>query len=279
MLIYANGKWVEAEHASIPFNDQGFLYGDSLFETIRVNRGKPFRLDKHLDRMRSGMNTVHMDGEFQLAEIPSILKKFISSNQLENALARIIITRGVSTGTPWRSTADPAIYISSRSINEVTDWPVKVVFLEEKNYPILRFHPAIKSGNYLGNMLAKKDAEDAGAFEPVFVNRDGYVTECAIRNVFFIKDGILLTPALELGVLPGVIRDTIMELAQRRGLKVRESLIIQDDVMNMDEAFISSTGVGVLPVRWDGFKSEYTHSEVLRKDLIELFESGESYVT
>ena len=279
MLIYANGSWVEAHKAVVPFNDQGFLYGDSLFETIRVNHGRAFRLEKHMDRMRSGMETIHMAGTDLLAEIPGILRTYISRNDLDNALTRIIITRGISQGSPWRSKSDPTLYMTSRPINEPEQWPVEVVFLEEKNYPILRFHPAIKSGNYLGNMLAKKDAEDAGAFEPVFVNRDGYVTECAIRNVFFIKDDILLTPSLELGVLPGVIRDTIMELAERRHLKVRETLIIKDDVQEMDEAFISSTGVGVLPVTWDGYQSNYHYSQILREDLHKLFESGDMNVT
>ncbi|MBC8191794.1 MAG: aminotransferase class IV family protein [Candidatus Marinimicrobia bacterium] len=279
MLIYASGLWVEAEQAVVPFNDQGFLYGDSLFETVRVNHGKPFRLEKHLERMQSGMDTIQMESAEQLAKIPEILKEYISRNNLDSALARIIVTRGISKGSPWRSESTPTIYMTSRPVNKPEDWPVRVIFLEEKNYPILRFHPAIKSGNYLGNMLAKKDAEDAGAFEPVFVNRDGYVTECAIRNIFFIKDDVLLTPCLELGVLPGVIRDTIMELAQMRHLKVREALINQDDVPEMDEAFISSTGVGVLPVTWDGFKSDYHYSQILREDLDKLFESGESNVT
>ena len=279
MLIYSNGSWVKAEQAVVPFNDQGFLYGDSLFETIRVNHGHAFRLDRHMDRMRSGMDTIHMKGGDLLAEIPEILETYISKNQLDSALTRIIITRGISKGSPWRSESAPALYMTSRPINEPEQWPVKVVFLEEKNYPILRFHPAIKSGNYLGNMIAKKDAEDAGAFEPVFVNRDGYITECAIRNVFFVKNDILLTPSLELGVLPGVIRDTIMELAERRHLKVRETLIIQEDVPEMDEAFISSTGVGVLPITWEGFQSNFKHSQILREDLNKLFESGESDVT
>ena len=279
MLIYTNGAWVDAEHAVVPFNDLGFLYGDSLFETVRVNLGNPFRLEKHLERMQSGMDTIQMESAEQLAKIPDILNEYISKNNLDSALVRVIITRGISKGSPWRSDSTPAIYMTSRPVNKPEDWPVRIVFLEEKNYPILRFHPAIKSGNYLGNMLAKKDAENAGAFEPVFVNREGYVTECAIRNIFFIKDDVLLTPSLELGVLPGVIRDTIMELAQRRHLMVQEALINQDDVPGMDEAFISSTGVGVLPVTWDGFQSDYHHSQILREDLQMLFESGESNVT
>lgn len=279
MFIYANGTWVESEQAVVPFNDQGFLYGESLFETVRINQGRPFRLEKHLDRMRSGMHTILMDGDEQLAAIPEILETYISKNELINALTRVIITRGASAGSPWKTVSKPSIYMTSRPINKPEPWPVKVVFLEEEKYPILRFHPAIKSGNYLGNMLAKKDAEAAGAFEPVFVNGDGFVTECAIRNIFFIKDGVLLTPSLELGVLPGVIRDTIMELAHKRQLDVQETLISQDEAQNMDEAFISSTGVGVLPVTWEGYKSIYQYSKILREDLNNLFESGDSFDT
>ncbi len=279
MLIYANGIWVEAEQAVVPYQDQGFLYGDSLFETIRINQGQAFRLEKHLERLHNGMNTIRMAGDSLLVQIPGILEEFLQRNGIRSGLVRIIITRGVNSGSPWSLHSKLAIYISSREINEVTKWPVKVVFLEEKNYPILRFYPAIKSSNYLGNMLAKRDAEAAGAFEPVFVNRDGFVTECAIRNVFFIKDNLLLTPSLELGVLPGVIRDTIMELAVLRGMEVREALIFKADVREMDEAFISSSGVGVLPVYWEGFTSTYQKCQVLRADLIKLFESGVSNVS
>lgn len=279
MLIYANGEWVNSDDAVVPFADQGFLYGESLFETIRINQGQPFRLKKHLDRMRRGMHTIRMDAQNRLDEIPDILMEFISKNNLENALTRIIITRGIATGSPWKSPSLPAIYMTSRPINSVDQWPVKVVFFEEKNYPILRFHPAIKSSNYLGNMLAKKDAEAAGAFEPVFVNDEGYVTECAIRNIFFIRQDSLLTPTLELGVLPGVIRDTIMELAEIRQLNVEETYIRHEEIHTMDEAFISSTGVGVLPVFWEGFTSEYHHSKVLREDLQNIFQTGDAHVT
>ncbi len=276
MMIYANGNWVKAEDAVIPFNDQGFLYGESLFETIRTNHGKPFRIEKHLERLQSGMQTIRMDGKALLDTIPALLQTFIAKNEIKQALIRVMITRGAISSA---SDAKLALYISARGVSRFEDWPFEVIFFEEKNYPILRFHPAIKSGNYLGNMLAKKDAEAAGAFEPVFINNDGYITECAIRNIFFIKDNVLLTPTIELGVLPGVIRDTIMELARKRGLQVQEALIRYDQLAEMDEAFISSTGVGVLPVTWNGFESNYKHSQVLRKDLQLLFESGASDVT
>jgi len=279
MLIYANGFWVPAEEATVPFNDQGFLYGDSLFETIRVNEGQPFRVEKHQQRMQSGMDTIRLNGERLLEAIPNLLQTFIKKNEVHSALVKVMVTRGVLDPSQDPASEKPAIYMTSRPIPTASEWPVQIVFLEEKNYPLLRFYPAIKSGNYLGNMLAKKDATALGAFEPVFVNREGYITECAIRNIFFVKDNVLHTPNVKLGVLPGVIRDAIMELARKRGMQVEESFILKKDVHTMDEAFISSTGVGVLPVTWDGFESAYPHSRQLRSDLEQLFKSGDSNVT
>jgi branched-subunit amino acid aminotransferase/4-amino-4-deoxychorismate lyase len=116
-------------------------------------------------------------------------------------------------------------------------------------------------------MLAKKDAEKAGAFEPVFYNRDKIITECAIRNIFFIKGKTLITPGLDLGVLPGVIRDTIMEIAPLIGLSVAEELIPFDSINEMDEAFISSTGIGMLPCYWDGWNSKFKLTTLLKKQL------------
>lgn len=274
MQLYINGQWVDEADARVPFRDRGFQLGESLFETIRVNGAKPFRVSKHMERLNSGMTTIQLSSPAVLEMIPDLVDEYIHRNKLEDALVRIMMTRGESA-----TSTDPALYISSRDIPIADSWPVKVIFLEEQRYPILRFNPAIKSGNYLGNMLAKRDAEQAGAFEPVFINPEGYVTECAIRNIFFIKNNTLLTPSVELGVLPGVIRDTIMELARKRGMRVEESFVRQERLNEMDEAFISSTGVGVLPVFWEGFKSDYIVSQKLRGDLDTTFKSGELHVT
>jgi len=267
MKFYLNGRWVTPEEATIPFADKGFQLGESLFETIRVNNSRPFRVSKHMERLQSGLQSIQLDSQSLVDGIPTLVQEYIDRNKIGDALVKIIITRGVGR--------DPAIYISSRNIPDTESWPKKIIFLEEKNYPILRFHPAIKSGNYLGNMLAKRDAEEAGAFEPVFISEEGYVTECAIRNVFFIRNNTLVTPSIELGVLPGVVRDTIMELALKQGLQVEEAFIRAEHVNDMDEAFISSTGVGVLPVYWDGFQSKYEKSQQLMTALNLLFESGE----
>lgn len=272
MQIYLNGKWVPEEEASIPFQDRGFQLGESLFETIRVNNSRPFRVQRHMDRMRSGMEVIQLQSASIFMQIPQLIQEYVERNHIQNALVKVIITKGLISEAGSNS---PAIYISSRAMPNTESWPKKVIFLEEKNYPILRFYPAIKSGNYLGNMLAKRDAEAAGAFEPVFVNEEGYVTECAIRNIFFIKENTLLTPSVKLGVLPGVIRDTIMELALDIGMTVEEAFIQAERLHEMDEAFISSTGVGVLPVFWDGFQSKYETSQKLMKALDAIFESGD----
>ena len=116
-------------------------------------------------------------------------------------------------------------------------------------------------------MLAKKDAEKDDAFEPVFYNGDGFITECAIRNIFFIQDKQLLTPSIELGVLPGVMRDTIISIAKEINITAKEENISIDSINEMDEAFISSTGIGLLPCFWNGWQSDFTITSKLKKHL------------
>lgn len=267
MQIYQNGTWVEESEASIPFNEMGFLYGDSLFETIRIASGRPFRLDKHLERISDGMMVVRMEGSRALEQAAGLLKEFIERNEFRDGLIRFIVTRGTLSGLPWVDEHELNIYLSGRPLSPLPESPAKVVYYQEADYPIMRFNPAIKSGNYLGNLLAKKDANAEGAFEPVFVNRNGLITECAIRNIFFIRDESLLTPATDLGVLPGVVRDTTLELAEDMGLPINEAHIPYTEVTTMDEAFITSTGVGILPVYWDAFESDYVITHQLRQAL------------
>ncbi len=267
MLIYLNGSWIEESAAVIPFNEMGFLYGDSLFETIRIARGLPFRVDKHLERLSDGMTTIRLEGQQALEKAAALLEEFIHRNKLEQGLIRFIVTRGTLHGIPWSSRLEPNIYITGRPLSGLPDIPARVVYYHEADYPIMRFKPAIKSGNYLGNLLAKKDAEAEDAFEPVFINRDGYITECAIRNIFYIRDNAVLTPSTDLGILPGVIRDTAMELAADAGLAINETHIPFSEINTMDEAFITSTGVGILPVTWDGFHSDYELARQLHKAL------------
>jgi len=266
-INFVNGVWQPASKSTVSLYDAGFLLGDGLFETIRFQNGRLFQPEKHLKRLHSGLNIIQIKLDKSNTELISCLEEMVLRNDVRSGLLRLMITRGKIEGTPWNFTSIPNVYISIRPLTEEPKDPVKVVFYPEGKYPIIRFNPAIKSLNYIGNMLAKKNAEKEGAFEPVFFNRDGNITECAIRNIFFIQDKTLLTPNIELGVLPGVMRDTIIDLAPDLDLLVSEENIPVEDINNMDEAFISSTGIGLLPCYWDGWNSKFPITSILKEKL------------
>ena len=266
-INYINGDWEKASKSKVPLNDAGFLLGDGLFETVRFENKKLFQPEKHLNRMHTSLKHIHLNLESSDSEIISLLANIIKKNELEAGLLRLMVTRGNVEGPPWKYTGSASVYINIRPLSPEPILPVKVVFYPEKKYPIIRYTPAIKSLNYMGNMLAKKDAEKDDAFEPVFYNGDGFITECAIRNIFFIQDKKLLTPSIELGVLPGVMRDTIISIAKEINITVKEANISIESINEMDEAFISSTGIGLLPCCWDGWQSNYTITSKLKKHL------------
>jgi len=266
-INFVNGDWQPASKSTVSLYDAGFLLGDGLFETIRFQNGRLFQPEKHLKRLHSGLNIIQIELDKSNTELISCLEEMVIRNDIRSGLLRLMITRGKIEGTPWNFTGIPNVYITIRPLTEEPKKPVKVVFYPEEKYPIIRFNPAIKSLNYIGNMLAKKNAEKEGAFEPVFFNRDGYVTECAIRNIFFIQDKTLMTPGIDLGVLPGVMRETIMEIALELDLIVSEKIIPFNSINDMDEAFISSTGIGLLPCYWEGWNSEFPITYLLKEKL------------
>lgn len=267
LIYYVNGKWLDVSNARIPFNDAGFLLGDGLFETIRFQNGRLFRPDRHLARLYSGLELIKIKLSKSDDDLKNLMHEIILKNEMDLGLLRLMITRGELHGEPWKFSGNPCIYISIRTLSPEPETPVKVVFFNESDYPIIRFTPAIKSMNYIGNMLAKKDAEKLCAYEPVFVNQDNIITECAIRNIFFIKNRTLITPSTELGILPGVMRDTIMEIAGKMKLEIIETKIHKDEVKEMDEAFISSSGIGLYPCKWDNWNSGFKLTQRLKKKL------------
>ena len=273
-INFVNGDWQVASKSTVSLYDAGFLLGDGLFETIRFQNGRLFQPEKHLKRLHSGLNIIQIELDKSNTELISCLEEMVIRNDIRSGLLRLMITRGKIEGTPWNFTGIPNVYITIRPLTEEPKKPVKVVFYPEEKYPIIRFNPAIKSLNYIGNMLAKKNAEKEGAFEPVFFNRDGYVTECAIRNIFFIQDKTLMTPGIDLGVLPGVMRETIMEIALELDLIVSEKIIPFNSINDMDEAFISSTGICLLPCYWDGWNSEFPITFLLKEKLNEIIDNN-----
>ena len=273
---YINGEWKNSNFAQISIHDGGFLLGDGLFETIRFDKGKLFQIEKHLKRLFEGLNTIRINLRLSNSDITNLLINTIEHNSINSGLLRLMVTRGKIEGEPWKYNGPAHIYITIRPFSEPTKNPVKVVFYSEKNYPIIRFSPAIKSLNYIGNMLAKKDAGKEHAYEPVFYNADGFITECAIRNIFFIKKNKLLTPAIGLGVLPGVMREIIISNATKLKLDVIETKISIESINSMDEAFISSTGIGLLPCVWNGWNSNFIKTNKIKKTIDELIHYKDS---
>ena len=265
-IVYINGDWTYQSKATVPFMDSGFWYGDGLFETLMVNNGHIFRPHKHLARMHEGMNILKIEFPVPEDEVIALMEELIRRNSLDRALLRLMCTRGTVPGAPYRYEGPTNLYIGLRYADPDPDFPVKVLFVLQKDYPVGRMVPALKSMTYLGNMLAIRDALAHDAFEPVFIDHDGVITECAVRNIFFVKDKVLHTPDTSLGILAGITRDQIIELAGEMGFKVDYSPIRADAVNGMDEAFITSTGIGIYPATWDGFHdSDYAITNRLRE--------------
>jgi len=269
--VYLNGEWLKKSEAAIPLNDAGFLRGDGVFETILLENGLFFRMEDHIDRLFEGLRQIRIIPRESKQQIYDLLYEFVRRNKYSHKVIRIVITRGIYDSMPWNYQGPNSIYISASEPPAVPEAPVKIVYLDESQYPIIRKHPAIKSLNYLGNILAKMDAYDQGAFEPVLYNSKKQITEGGIRNIFYVKDGVLLTPPLHLGILSGTMRNTVIELAESTGIPVKEAEIQLEEVDQMDEAFLTSTSIKMLPVFWEGWTSKYP----LTKRLSQLLEKYE----
>lgn len=255
-LYIINGEVIESSKAVISINDYGLIRGYAVFETIRFDNSSARNLDNHISRLLKALKFIRINSEEITKEkIKSDVNKIISINTLDSGLIKLIITKG-NMNEINSINISPNIYLKIKEMYKIPKSPVRVVFYDEAKYPILRFNPAIKSINYLGNMMAIEDANNEGAFEVVFyANRK--ITECSMRNIFFVKGKKLITPALNLGILSGTTRAIVANLSSNVELEYSEEDISIDDVNQMDEAFICSSVIGVLPCWWDGWKSDY----------------------
>ena len=266
MKYYIDGKFISSKKANIPFNDAGFLYGYGLFETMRFENRKIFSIENHLNRLTKGLIIIGIKIDKNKLELENLLNEVININNLDSGIIRLMITKGNSDYSKEKIST-PRFFISIKPFYTIPIGPVKIIYFKESNYPIIRFTPAIKSMNYIGNMLSKKDCEKKGGYEPAFYNNNNIITECAIRNIFYFKGNVLVTPSLDLGILSGVMRETIIDIAKDLNFKVMESHIDYKTINDMDEAFISSTGIGLLSCYWDGWTSTYNNTMIIKKEL------------
>ncbi len=248
-IAYVDGQLVENDKATISINDRGFLYGDGLFETIRVYDGKPFLVGSHINRLHWGANKIHMSINRSKETLKKAITDTVNANNMKNALARLTVTRGVSPERiKIRPDAKPTIVITCDEFDGYRDSyydrgiPVITVTDTRSDFAL------VKSINFLPNLLAKHKADSEDAFEAIFVTKKGFVMEGSTSNVFIVLDGMLITPPLTERVLPGITREVIKTLTQQEGIILKEDAIISEEMKDAEEVFITNQAMEVMPV-------------------------------
>lgn len=253
LKIYINGQILPQEEAKISVFDHGLLYGDGVFEGIRAYNGKIFTLDQHLDRLYNSATTIALRIPMTKAEMADAIKRTMEANNQTDSYIRLVVTRGVGKlGLDPNKCSTPQVIIITDTI-ELYPKALYEKGLDIVTVATIRNHfsaldPKIKSLNYLNNILAKIESIQAGAGEALMLNKDGYVAECAGDNIFIFKDNILLTPPASAGILIGITRNVVMELATRMGIQVKEELMTRYDLYIADECFLTGTAAEIIPV-------------------------------
>src|SRR5208283_1397370 len=231
----------------------GLLYGDGVFEGIRAYNRRVFKLKEHIDRLFCSAKAILLQIPMSHAEIMGAVIEACRENKLRNGYVRLVVTRGVGTlGLNPRSCRKPSVIIIADKIQlyppEFYQRGLDIITVPTARNLHSALNPAIKSLNYLNNILAKIEANNGGCEEAVMLNAEGFVAECTGDNLFIVKNGALFTPPLSAGALYGITRQTVIELAEAAGLKVSEPNLTRYDLFNADECFLTGTGAEIMPV-------------------------------
>ncbi len=253
VLVYVDGKLIPKEQAVISVFDHGFLYGDGVFEGIRVYDGNVFRLEEHIDRLYESANTIALEIPLTHDEMIQAILETVAANRKKDIYIRLVISRGPGDlGIDPAKCRRPTIVIIADAISlypqEVYDKGVSLVTSSVRRIPMESLDPRIKSLNYLNNILAKIEAKRAGAIEAIMLNRHGLVAECTADNLFMVKKGTVKTPDLMQGALGGITRGAVLDLAGKAGIPCAETVLALHDIYNADECFLTGTGAEIVPV-------------------------------
>jgi branched-chain amino acid aminotransferase len=253
MKIFIDGKYFDGRTAKVSVFDHGLLYGDGIFEGIRIYNGRVFKLREHIDRLFYSAKAILLEIPMTRAALIKATVETCRKNKLRAGYIRLIVTRGRGTlGLNPRSCKNPSVIIIADKI-QVYPQGLYARGMEIVTVPTVRnlhsaVNPAIKSLNYLNNILAKIEANNAGVEEAVMLNAEGFVAECTADNLFIIKNGEVFTPPNSAGALYGITRQTVIDLAHAAGLKVSEPNLTRYDLFNSDECFLTGTGAEIMPV-------------------------------
>ena len=253
MKIYIDGKYYDEKTAKISVFDHGLLYGDGVFEGIRAYNGRVFKLKDHIERLSYSAKAILLTIPISPEEMSRAVVATCAKNKLTNGYIRLVVTRGVGTlGLNPNRCKNPSVIIIAGTIQlypeEMYAKGMEIVTVATTRNLHNSVNPAIKSLNYLNNILAKIEANIAGVEEAIMLNSEGFVAECTGDNIFIIKGNQLLTPPLSAGALYGITRGTVMEIAKEAGLQVSEPNLTRYDLFNADECFLTGTGAEIIPV-------------------------------
>ena len=251
--IYIDGKFLPEAEAKISVFDHGLLYGDGVFEGIRFYNGRVFRLEEHLERLWDSARSICLEIPMTSREMTDALLETIRQNGLREGYIRLIVTRGVGNlGLNPAQCKSPSVIIIVATITlyprEVYENGLTVVTCATRRTNPGALNPAVKSLNYLNNVMARIEANLAGADEALMLNDAGNVAECTADNVFIIKRGQIFTPPITAGALRGITRSVVFDIAAELGLKISETEITRHDVFIADECFLTGTAAELIPV-------------------------------
>jgi branched-chain amino acid aminotransferase len=253
LQIYISGKFVAKEDAKISVYDHGLLYGDGVFEGLRSYGGKVFRLDEHLTRLYESAKAIWLQIPIAIDAMAKAVNETLRVNNLSDAYIRLVVTRGAgSLGLDPNKTSDPQVIIIADKISlyppEYYEKGLSIVTASTIRNHAAALSPRIKSLNYLNNILAKIEGLQAGCIEALMLNAKGEVAECTGDNIFLVRRKQLLTPPIDAGILEGVTREAVMELARKQKIEVREIALTRHDVYVAEECFLTGTAAEVIPV-------------------------------
>lgn len=275
--IFLDEQFVKKEDAVISVYDHGFLYGDGVFEGLRVYDGNIFRLQEHLDRLYASAHSIMLEIPYTKEKFTEIIIDTIRKNELKSAYLRVVISRGAGNlGLDPRSCPKPGVIVIAEALSiygkELYEKGLKMASVATRRNRADVLSPQVKSLNYLNNIIVKLESVQSGADEALMLNDQGYVTEGSADNIFIVKDGKIKTPPVYLGALEGVTRNVIIELAKERGYEMDETPFTRHDVYIADEVFLTGTAAEVIPViEVDGRLIDDGKPGNVTKDLLETF--------
>ena len=253
MKIFIDGKYYDERNAKVSVFDHGLLYGDGVFEGIRAYNGRVFKLSEHIDRLFYSAKALLLQIPMTPRAVMDATVATCRKNRIHDGYIRLLVTRGVgSLGLNPNRCKRPSVIIIADKIQlyppEFYQKGMAIVTVPTVRNLHSAVNPAIKSLNYLNNILAKIEANNSGCEEAIMLNAEGYVSECTGDNLFIVKENHLFTPPLSAGALYGITRRVVLEMAQESGLTVGEPNLTRYDLFNADECFLTGTGAEIVPV-------------------------------